>query len=86
MSPTHPPRLSTQLSPITGAQKTLATGTLITPQGLSIDPSGNLLIADAGAATIYRFNIQSGVRTAVTHACGRSVRSGFRCRWQPVDY
>ncbi len=55
-----------QLSPYTGAQRTLATGSLITPAGLAIDPSGNLLIADTGAAAVYRFNLQSNVRTTLT--------------------
>jgi sugar lactone lactonase YvrE len=55
-----------ELSPITGAQITLATSALVSPAGLAIDPNGNLLITDAGAPAIYRFNLQSGVTTPVT--------------------
>jgi sugar lactone lactonase YvrE len=55
-----------QLNPITGAVRTLATGTLVAPAGLAIDPSDNLLIADPGAPAIYRFNLQSGVTTTVS--------------------
>jgi len=54
-----------QFNPITGALRTLAVGTLVSPKGLAIDPSGNLLIADSGAPAIYRFNLQTGVRTTV---------------------
>jgi sugar lactone lactonase YvrE len=57
-----------QLNPITGAVRTLATGTLVAPAGLAIDPAGNLLIADPGAPAIYRFNLQSGVTTTVSSA------------------
>jgi polygalacturonase/sugar lactone lactonase YvrE len=55
-----------QLSPLTGAQRTLPTGTLSAPAGLAIDPNGNLLITDPGAGAIYRFNLQTGVTTTVS--------------------
>ena len=55
-----------QVNPVTGAQHTLALGTLVTPAGLAIDPSGNMLVTDPGAPAIYRFNVQSGVRTTLT--------------------
>jgi streptogramin lyase len=54
-----------QLNPTTGAQRTLAVGSLSSPAGLAIDPSGNLLIADPGAVALYRFNLQSAARTAI---------------------
>ena len=57
-----------QINPITGASRQLAVGTLVAPAGLTIDPSGNLLITDPGAAAIYRFNLQSGVTTTVSSA------------------
>jgi polygalacturonase/sugar lactone lactonase YvrE len=55
-----------QLNPFTGAQRTLAVGSLIAPAGLAVDPSGNLLITDPGADAIYRFNLQSGVSTSIS--------------------
>ena len=60
-----------QLSLITGAQRTLALGTLVAPAGLAIDPSGNLLVTDPGAATIYRFNLQSGATTTVPSSAAK---------------
>jgi len=51
---------------ITGAYRTLVVGTLVAPAGLAIDPSGNLLITDPGAAAIYRFNLQTGATTALS--------------------
>ena len=41
-------------------------GTLVSPSGLSIDPSGNLLVADPGAPAIDRFNLQSNTAAAVS--------------------
>ena len=55
-----------QVNPITGAQRTLALGSLVSPAGLAIDPSGNLLVTDPGTPAIYRFSLQSGVRTTVS--------------------
>jgi sugar lactone lactonase YvrE len=54
-----------QISLFTGAQRTLALGTLVAPSGLAIDPAGNLLVADPGAPAIYRFNLQSNTRTTL---------------------
>jgi polygalacturonase/sugar lactone lactonase YvrE len=53
-----------QINAATGAEQTLAAGTLVAPSGLAIDPSGNLLVADPGAPAIYRFNL--GTNTLAT--------------------
>jgi len=43
-------------------------GTLVSPQGLWIDANGALIVADAGAPAIYRFNLGTNTRTTVTSA------------------
>jgi polygalacturonase/sugar lactone lactonase YvrE len=60
-------RVVYQIDPITGAEQTLALGTLVSPAGLAIDPAGNLLVADPGAPAIYRFNFATSTRTAVAN-------------------
>jgi hypothetical protein len=55
-----------QVSPITGAQHTLSVGTLQAPAGLTVDPSGNLLITDPGAGAVYRYSLQSGANASVS--------------------
>ncbi|MGB6743165.1 MAG: Ig-like domain repeat protein [Terracidiphilus sp.] len=55
-----------QIDPITGVERTLALGALVSPAGLAIDPAGNLLVADPGAPAIYRFNFATGARTTVS--------------------
>jgi DNA-binding beta-propeller fold protein YncE len=38
----------------------------VSPAGLSIDPAGNLLVADPGTPAIYRFNIATVTRATVS--------------------
>jgi hypothetical protein len=54
-----------EIDPLTNAERTLPLSNLVSPAGLAIDPSGNLLVADPGAATIDRFNLQTGAVKAV---------------------
>ncbi|MGB0054691.1 MAG: Ig-like domain repeat protein, partial [Terracidiphilus sp.] len=55
-----------QIDPIAGVERALPLGALVSPTGLAIDPTGNLLVADPGAPAIYRFNFATGVRTTVS--------------------
>lgn len=56
-----------QIDPITGVERTLALGALVSPAGVAIDPAGNLLVSDPGAPAIYRFNFATGARTTVAN-------------------